>query len=726
MYALEALFVLSLAWIGYIYLGYPAGLWLIGRLRGFTSNSSEDFTPSVSVLISARNEEKDIGWKVYETLSWNYPPEKLEVLVASDASEDQTDEILRSIADPRLKYTRMPVRVGKNAALNRLFELARGEILFFTDANSHVGRECLRKMTRHFADPRVGCVTGWERTVAEGEDPLMVAGGSAYLGIESLTNSLESRLGSVLVCDGSVFCIRRNLFQKLQPDLANDLQLPIHIGAENYALLYEPEAFSAERATGTPQEEFHRKRRICAQGILGFWRLRKSLHGLRAWQFYSRKLLRWFALIPLVLLLVTSAMLSRNPLFALVFGAQILVYALALFGWWKAVRGQEAGPLISMPLYFVLVNLAAFTGIVEASLGRRFSVWEIPLLSRGPGGSQRAQDAANLQLAEVNGEDRGLLPKHSSSKEKAQNHQARAGRCIFSVDVEDWFHILDLTSTPAVADWDGLPSRVELNFLRLLDIFSEAKVGVTCFFLGWVARKFPHLVREAKRRGHEIASHGYAHQLAYQMGPDKFSEDALVSKQILEDAIGGNVLGYRAAGFSVTDSTEWYFEKLIEAGYRYDSSVFPAPRGHGGMPNGHCDPYRVSTPSGDLLEFPISVKQVLGRPMCFFGGGYLRLFPYSLIKKAATSILEEGRAVTFYVHPREIDPGHPRLPMQLTRRFKSYVNLRTTEPKIRRLLTDFEVTTFRDFISNAPHPAVGFADGSLLETRLAKQEASAH
>ena len=721
MHVTELLLGLSLAWIGYIYVGYPCCLWLIGRFRRFTPNTREGFIPSVSVLISARNEEKDIGWKIQETLSWNYPAGRLEVLVASDASEDRTDQILQSISNPRLKFIRIPERVGKNAALNRLFELASGEILLFTDANSHIGRECLRKMTRHFADPRVGCVTGWERTVAEGEDPLMAVGGSAYLGNESLTNSLESRLGSVLVCDGSIFCIRRNLFEPLQPDLANDLQLPIRIGAEGFALLYEPDAFSAERATGTPQEEFQRKQRICGQGILGFWRLRKNLHGLRAWQFYSRKLLRWMALVPLSFLFVTSAALSRNPFIALVFGAQALLYALALLGLWKAARGQKAAPWVTVPLYFLLVNVAALTGIVAACLGRRFSVWESPLLSRGPGGALMPPQTATAVSQSRYLDDQKSLPMRSRAPEELQKTQARAMKCIFSVDVEDWFHILDVSSAPALADWDSMPSRVEKNFLRLLDIFSETEVSVTCFFLGWVARRFPHLVQEAHRRGHEIASHGYSHQLAYKIAPDAFGEDALISKQILEDTVGTRIFGYRAAGFSVTHSTDWYFEKLIEAGYRYDSSVFPASRGHGGMPNGHCDSYRVSSPSGDLLEFPVSVKRVLGRPICFFGGGYLRLFPYSFIKRATTSVLKEGRAVTFYVHPREIDPDHPRLPMPFVRRFKSYVNLRTTEPKIRRLLEDFEVTTFRDFISGLEDP-IEFPDSSFPESRLVRQE----
>jgi polysaccharide deacetylase family protein (PEP-CTERM system associated) len=271
-------------------------------------------------------------------------------------------------------------------------------------------------------------------------------------------------------------------------------------------------------------------------------------------------------------------------------------------------------------------------------------------------------------------------------------------KCIFSVDVEDWFHILDVPSAPDLSTWDSLASRVENNFVRLLEIFDEKRVHVTCFFLGWVASRFPHLVMEADRRGHEVASHGYAHRLVYEMTPEGFYEDALTSKKIIEDILGHPIWGYRCSGFSVTDRTPWFFAKLIEAGYRYDSSVFPASRSHGGLRNGHYAPYWVGSSSDGLIEFPITVTKLLGTSMGLFGGGYLRLFPYAMIENMARKILREGRPVIFDVHPREIDPGHPRLPMNLGRKFKSYVNLNTTEPKIRRLLGDFEITTFQSFI----------------------------
>jgi polysaccharide deacetylase family protein (PEP-CTERM system associated) len=271
---------------------------------------------------------------------------------------------------------------------------------------------------------------------------------------------------------------------------------------------------------------------------------------------------------------------------------------------------------------------------------------------------------------------------------------------IFSVDVEDWFHILDVPSAPAISEWGGLPSRVEKNFRKLLDIFSEHNVQVTCFVLAWVAERFPHLVKEAAARGHEIASHGYAHRLVYQQSRDEFCEDVRHARLLLEDVAGAPVLGYRAPGFSTTTDTPWFFDALVEAGYQYDSSVFPAPRGHGGIRAARRDPY--VTEGDGLLEVPITVADLMGRPMCFFGGGYLRLYPYWLIRQKAQQVLAEGRPVVFYIHPREIDPEHPRLPMSTSRTFKSYVNLDTTEAKIRRVLQDFPVTTFQNVISNYP------------------------
>jgi len=247
--------------------------------------------------------------------------------------------------------------------------------------------------------------------------------------------------------------------------------------------------------------------------------------------------------------------------------------------------------------------------------------------------------------------------------------------------------------------WQTLPSRVEMNFGRLLDLFEERQAHVTCFFLGWIAEHFPQLVREAARRGHEIASHGYAHRLVHRMTRDEFYADAQRARKILEDISGTAVRGFRSAGFSVTEETPWFFAAVAEAGYQYDSSIFPAPHGHGGMRHSRREPYRVDQEGANLVEFPVSVADLFGKPMCFFGGGYLRLFPYVLIRRMARRVLAEGRPVVYYVHPREIDPAHPRLPMSTLRRFKSYVNLHSTEGKLRRILLEFPTVTFREYLA---------------------------
>ena len=272
---------------------------------------------------------------------------------------------------------------------------------------------------------------------------------------------------------------------------------------------------------------------------------------------------------------------------------------------------------------------------------------------------------------------------------------------IFSVDVEDWFHILDVPSAPVLAEWSGLPSHVEKNFSKLLELFSEENVQVTCFFLGWIGERFPHLVKEATARGHEIASHGYGHRLVYQQSRNDFHDDVRHARLLLEDIAGVPVTGYRAPGFSTTTETPWFFDALVEAGYQYDSSVFPATRGHGGIRGGRREPHRVGDGEG-ILEVPITVASLMGKPMCFFGGGYLRLFPYWLVRKMAHQVLAEDRPVVFYIHPREIDPAHPRLPMNRKRQFKTYVNLETTEWKVRQIFRDFPVTTFQNVISSSP------------------------
>lgn len=383
MTAAAWLFWLSAVWLGYVWLGYPLVLEALSLRRRFRSLAADDYYPTVSVLIAARNEQKDIGWKLAQTLAWDYPPERLEVLVGSDASTDGTDQAISSCHDARLRFLRNRERAGKCITLNRLARMAHGEILFFTDANTHIGPQCLKTMVRHFADLRVGCVTGMQRHVTGPETSMLTTGSNAYTEYESVVNTLESKLGSVLVCDGSVYCLRRALFTDLDPDLANDLEHPVRVGGAGAAVLYEPQAQSLERCTSSAREEFARRRRIAAQGALAMWRLRHELRGLRLWQFASRKFLRWLTVLPLTGALVTNFLLRHDPLFAALFAVQIAFWTLALAGVWQHGKSR-VNTMLRVPFVFLLGNIAVFVGVLDASRQKTFATWNIAELSRGP------------------------------------------------------------------------------------------------------------------------------------------------------------------------------------------------------------------------------------------------------------------------------------------------------------------------------------------------------
>jgi polysaccharide deacetylase family protein (PEP-CTERM system associated) len=272
---------------------------------------------------------------------------------------------------------------------------------------------------------------------------------------------------------------------------------------------------------------------------------------------------------------------------------------------------------------------------------------------------------------------------------------------IFSIDVEDWFNLSGTGFEPPPSEWDRLESRIERNLRTLFELLAAGGSTATCFVVGYFAKRFPHLVREAVAAGHEIASHSYFHRLVYEMSAAEFYQDALATRKLLEDVSGRAVRGFRAPAFSVTEQTPWFFEKLAEAGYGYDSSVFPAPHQTGGLTTGPLEPYRVETQAGTIAEFPITAVRIFGRPMCFFGGGYLRLFPYTLIRTMGRAALSDGRPIVFYVHPREIDPEHPRMPLSRRRKFTCYVNLHSTRPKIRQILRDFKVSSFDRYMAQA-------------------------
>jgi polysaccharide deacetylase family protein (PEP-CTERM system associated) len=285
----------------------------------------------------------------------------------------------------------------------------------------------------------------------------------------------------------------------------------------------------------------------------------------------------------------------------------------------------------------------------------------------------------------------------------------------FTVDVEEWFHVLEVDSAPPPSEWERQPVRVERNTRVVLDHLERAGVRGTFFFLGWVAGREPELVREVAARGHEVACHGHEHVLAFRVGRSAFREDARRAKRVLEDILGAEVIGYRAAGFSITQNTPWAFDELAEAGFRYDSSVFPARRGHGGFPGGLPVPHRIVGPEGGaVVEFPIAPLPLGPLQVPFSGGGYLRLIPSACVRFLARRSLAAGVPVNVYVHPREVDPDQPRLALPLKRRFMTYVNIGRGERKVVALLKGFPAASFRRLADVYGE----LAGGELCEVRL--------
>ena len=259
---------------------------------------------------------------------------------------------------------------------------------------------------------------------------------------------------------------------------------------------------------------------------------------------------------------------------------------------------------------------------------------------------------------------------------------------ILTFDVEEWFHLLDFDATRSEAEWNRYEVRIHENVDRILGILDETDTKATFFIIGWVAKKYPEVVRKIAEK-YQIGTHTMSHQIVWQQKPEAFRQNVDASLKLLQDITGQPIACFRAPGFSIRKSEAWAFEILAELGIRYDCSVFPAHHAHGGMPSyGKAVPSIIRHGNMEMMEFPVNVKEIAGKPVIFSGGGYFRLFPYPLIKRWSR---ESGNYLLSYIHPRDLDGGQPMLEgLPLARKFKSYVGLRGAADKLRKYLSDFD------------------------------------
>ncbi len=263
-----------------------------------------------------------------------------------------------------------------------------------------------------------------------------------------------------------------------------------------------------------------------------------------------------------------------------------------------------------------------------------------------------------------------------------------------TVDVEDFFHVSAFESVISPSQWKDYQPRVDTNTRRLLDLFAKKEVKSTFFVLGWVAERYPDLIKEIHSQGHEVASHGYAHKRVILLSRDEFLQDIKRSKNHLEDLLGEQIIGYRAPSFSIGYSNEWAFEVLAELGFKYSSSTYPVKHDLYGTPD--WPRFAYNRPE-NIIEIPIPTLRLMGKQIPIGGGGYFRLYPYKVTQKLVSKYLrQEKQPYSFYFHPWEIDADQPRLKnAPLKSRFRHYVNLHRTEAKLIRLLDDFNWSTMR-------------------------------
>ena len=257
-----------------------------------------------------------------------------------------------------------------------------------------------------------------------------------------------------------------------------------------------------------------------------------------------------------------------------------------------------------------------------------------------------------------------------------------------TIDVEDYFQVSAFTPYISRSTWDDHPCRVERNVDRILELLTETGVNATFFTLGWIAERYPQMVRRIVSCGHEVASHGYAHDRANTLTPEAFFADVALAKAVLEDIAGTAVQGYRAPSFSIGDSNPWAYECLAKAGYRYSSSVYPIRHDHYGSPDGWRFAHVANT---QMLEVPIATARLFRTNLPAGGGGYFRLMPYVVSRWLIQRVnSNDEEAAIFYFHPWELDPEQPRVKgADAKARFRHYLNLDRTEKRLRLLLRDF-------------------------------------
>lgn len=372
---IELLFWFFILLTVYIYVGYPILLKIVSLVKKNHIKVDDDLTPSVTLFIAAYNEEKVIGDKLENAIGLDYPKDRFEVIVVSDDSSDRTNEIVETFAEkyPFVRLNVVKGRQGKTAALNKSVSLANGEILVFSDANSMYEKDALRHLFKHFADEKVGGVCGELKLLNSSKSSIGESEG-AYWKYEKLLKELETKTGTSIVANGSIYALRKELFKPMNPNVGDDMQNPLIVISQGKRFVYEPNAITKEETSSEAKEEFGRKVRIVTRSFTGIMHYAYTLNPFKNFDFFykylSHKLLRWLVAYYLIAAFILNLFLLNQQFYQVIFVLQCIFYLLALIGLkWKS-------KIVYIPYYFCLVNYAALLGTLRAMSGKRQATWK--------------------------------------------------------------------------------------------------------------------------------------------------------------------------------------------------------------------------------------------------------------------------------------------------------------------------------------------------------------
>jgi len=375
--AAETTFWLCLGVLLYVYVGYPL---LLSAISAFIRPHRPDttYTPFLSILIAAYNEEHGIRMKLEQTLQLEYPANRMEIIVLSDGSTDRTDRIVESFTDTRVRLLRLVGRKGKTNAQNEGVKIARGEVLIFSDATTIYHSKALLNLASNYSDPKVGAASGrYQYFDPAGNSPTGL-GTVAFWNYENFIKAMQSRIRTICGCCGCIYSVRRAAYTFLSPDVISDLVQPLHVIRQGYCVVFEDRALAYEETTQSASEEFSMRVRVITRGMRGLLSVPMLLkpwkHPWVAFQLWSHKILRWFVPFFLVLLFASSAFLLKHPFFHAFCLIQAFFYGLTLVS--LLVPVQRLWKPLGIPLYFCTINVAALFSLFEVTRGKKYVVWE--------------------------------------------------------------------------------------------------------------------------------------------------------------------------------------------------------------------------------------------------------------------------------------------------------------------------------------------------------------